>query len=174
MKTLSRRAAALVLGMLACSTGWTHGPTPQSVEESIRIDAPVARVWKVVSDFAKLAAWHPLVVECVGNDKERTVTLESGGNLVESLDERKDAEHTYSYRLLQEKIEAFPVSFYTATITVKAADGNASDVVWTSRFYRGDTTNEPSEQLDDAAAIAAVKEFFTVGLRGLKSKVEQP
>jgi mxaD protein len=162
------------MGVLMSLQAAAHGPTPQNAEESIRIDAPVERVWSVVSDFPKLAEWHPLVAACTGNDRERTVTLRVGGNLVESLDERKDAEHTYSYRLLQENIQAIPVSFYAATITVKAAGGDASEVAWKGNFYRADTTNDPPDNLNDAAAVAAMKHFFSDGLKGLKGRVERP
>jgi mxaD protein len=173
MNMFSRLFAVALLMLLASVMAFAHGPTPQSVEESITIGAPPDAVWAVVKDFASLAAWHPLVAACAGKDKERTVTLKSGGALLDNLDDYSDPEHRYSYRLMQENVEAFPVSFYTATLAVKSAGPNSSEVVWSSHFYRGDTTNEPSEKLDDAAAVAAMKRFLSTGLQGLKDRVEK-
>ena len=166
-----KRILAVLLMMPIAPGALAHGPTPQSVEESVTIAASAAAVWMVVKDFANLD-WHPLVAACAGKDGERTVTLKSGGTLVESLDEYQAGKRSYSYRLMREDIEAFPVSSYSATLVVASTGAATSEVTWSSHFYRGDTTNEPSDKLDDAAAFAAMKNFFSTGLRGLKEKAE--
>jgi mxaD protein len=173
MDMIIKMFAAVLLTMLAPLTAVAHGPTPQSAEERISIAASPDAVWAVIKDFASLASWHPLVAACTGKGQERTVTLKSGGVLVDSLDEYNDTGHRYAYRLLQENVEALPVSFYTATLTVKPTGSNGSEVIWSAHFYRGDTTNEPSEKLDDAAAVAAMKRFLSAGLQGLKERVEK-
>src|SRR5690606_21629770 len=104
---------------------------------------------------------------------EREVWLKEGGAIVDGLDEYNEAEHFYSYRLSKENLDAFPVSFYSATISVKpAADGKGSDVEWIGRFYRADTSNFPPEGKDDAAAVAAMTTFFKSGLMDLKAQIE--
>jgi mxaD protein len=45
-------------------------------------------------------------------------------------------------------------------------------VKWYGRLYRGDTSNEPPENLNDDAARAAMASFLRDGLQGLKKKVE--
>jgi mxaD protein len=78
---------------------------------------------------------------------------------------------TYTYRLMNQDIQKFPVGFYSATITVKAA-GAGSEVEWVGNFYRADTQNEPPENLNDEAAEKAMTEFLQSGLQGLKAAVE--
>jgi len=46
-------------------------------------------------------------------------------------------------------------------------------VTFKSRFYRGDTGNAPPENLNDAAAVKAMDNFFRNGLAGLKQKLEK-
>ncbi|WP_031432546.1 SRPBCC family protein [Methylomarinum vadi] len=153
-----------------------HGPTPQKAKESIVIDAPPAKVWEVVKDFDRIADWHPGVSASSGDGGNeagvaRKITLENGGVLEESLDYYSDADHEYSYRLKAENLEALPVSFYTASLQL-SAEGDKTLVNWKGRFYRGDTSNFPPENLNDAAAVKAMTDFIRQGLAGLKSKFE--
>jgi mxaD protein len=154
-----------------------HGPTPQKVEEKIEIAAPPAAVWAIAKDFAKIADWHPLVAKSEGTGGnaaggERSVTLKSGGVLRDGLDEFNDQAMSYSYRLAKENVDAFPVSFYSAELAVKPGASGGSAVEWVGRFYRADTGNFPAENKNDAAAIAAMKNFLAQGLTGLKAKAE--
>ncbi|MGQ9369560.1 SRPBCC family protein [Azospirillum sp. ST 5-10] len=170
-------AIAATLLMLA-SPAAAHGPTPRKAEESVVIAASPDAVWAVVSAFPDIAAWHPMITASAadpqaGAGTTRTLTLDNGGQLVESLDEMDAAGKRLSYRLLKENVEAFPVSFYSAILTVSAAPEGGSRVVWSGRFYRGDTGNYPPETLDDAAAEAAMTRFFRSGLDGLKASVER-
>ena len=154
-----------------------HGPTPQKVEEKIAITAPPAAVWQLIKDFGSIGAWHPSVASVKsegGNTSSatRTLTLKSGGGeLVESLDDYQEKDMSYGYRLATQNDEAFPASFYSDTIQVLPASGG-SEVVWGSRFYRADTTNEPPENKNDEAAIKATEAFIKAGLAGIKAKSE--
>ena len=163
--------------------GWStlpasaHGPTPKKVEETIEIAAPPAAVWAILKDFGGIADWHPLVASSEGkggnvNGGERTVTLKSGGVLSDGLDDYDDAGMAYGYRLAKENVEAFPASFYSASIAVTPGSGGGSKVDWVGRFYRADTSNFPPEDKNDEAAIAAMTKFLHEGLEGLKSKAE--
>ncbi|WP_250152189.1 SRPBCC family protein [Ancylobacter radicis] len=149
-----------------------HGPTPQKADETIMISAPPEAVWKILADFGGIAGWHPLVKKATatGNEAgaERVLTLEKG-EVKEGLDEADAGAMRLAYRLSQENIEALPVSFYTATIEVKPAAGG-SEVAWSARFYRGDTSNFPPDELNDEAAVAAMTDFVKQGLEGLKAK----
>lgn len=154
-----------------------HGPTPQRAEEKIAVAAPPAAVWTVIKDFHGLASWHPLVAQSdgAGGDApgaERQVAFKGGGALTEGLDEYDAAAMSYGYRLSKENIEALPVSFYTASISVRPGEAGRSEVEWTGRFYRADTTNEPPEHLNDAAAVKAMSDFMRAGLQGIKDKAE--
>ncbi|TAN71574.1 MAG: SRPBCC family protein [Methylobacter sp.] len=156
-----------------------HGPTPQKANESITINASVDAVWNVVKQFDGIADWHPDVKASSGDGKNasdgsRTITLKNDGQLVDSLDYYSDKDHEYNYRLKAENVTAFPVSSYTTNLKVTAgSDANSSVVSLKSRFYRGDTGNTPSDNLNDAAAVTAMKVFFSNGLLGLKQKLEK-
>ncbi|MET0640290.1 MAG: SRPBCC family protein [Hyphomicrobium sp.] len=152
-----------------------HGPTPQKVDEKVTIKAPPADVWKVVRDFGTIGSWHPWVtdikVEGSGNETTRTLTLKSGGILIDSLDTVDDQAMTIDYRLQNEDFKALPVSSYSDEITVKPV-ASGSEVEWISRLYRADTGNEPSEDKNDGAAVKGSSDFIKAGLDGLKVKLE--
>lgn len=165
----------LIFSIFAAAAALAHGPTPQRAEEKIEIAAPPAKVWAALKDFGDVK-WHPGIVKADasgGSDPgaTRTITLATGGELAEGLDEYSEEEMTYGYRLSKENLEAFPVSFYSAKITVAEKDGG-SEVTWIGRFYRADTGNFPPEHLNDEAAMKAMTEFMQQGLRGLKAEAE--
>lgn len=174
MTLIVRVMCALALFFMAAAPGFAHGPTPQKAEEKIAIAAPPAKVWAALKEFGDVS-WNPAITKVAasgGNEPgaTRTITLKTG-DLVEGLDEYNDKDMSYGYRLSTENVQAFPVSFYSATIAVTPA-GDGSEVTWIGRFYRADTSNFPPENLNDEAAVKAMTEFMQEGLKGLKAKVE--
>lgn len=101
---------------------------------------------------------------------EREITLK-GGVLKEGLDEYDPAAFKLSYRMSDPNLDAMPASSYSVTLSVKPIAGG-SEVSWYGRLYRGDTSNEPPENLNDDAARTSMSEFLHNGLQGLKKKVE--
>lgn len=165
-------ACALAFGGVASA----HGPTPIKVIEKVTIAADPKAVWAVAGHFDSLAKWHPDVasVKAEGGDAvgtTREVTLKKGGTLKEGLDEYDAAAMKYSYRMSDPNLEALPASSYTMTLRVRAAPGG-SEVEWFGRLYRGDTGNEPPENLNDEAARTAVSGYLSSGLQGLKKLLE--
>lgn len=162
---------------LAATVALAHGPTPQKVSQSITVKAAPDVVWKVAGDFAGIGKWHPAIAKAEGSaggkdGGTRTLTLKSGGTLTESLDEWKPEARSYSYRMSGEPdLKALPVSSYSATLTI-APEGDGSKVEWMGRFYRGDTGNEPPDNLSDDAGREAMNRFFSEGLKGLKAAAE--
>ncbi len=171
------KATIATLFFSAClsAQALAHGPTPKKVEETVNIAAPPAKVWEKAGDFGGISQWHPDVSKSSATQENkpgsvRELTLEKGV-IKESLDEYDAEKLTYSYRMDGENLEALPVSSYSATLTVEP-EGDGSKVSWIGRFYRGDTSNEPPENLNDEAAIQAMNAFFKDGLAGLKKTVE--
>ena len=174
MLSLRTSLVGLMLGAMALMAH-AHGPTPQKVEEKIEIAAAPEKVWGIIKDFGKLD-WNPAVskIESTGgneNNASRVITLKTG-ELQEGLDYYSEKEMTYLYRLSKEKVDVFPVSSYTAEITVKPGSNGGSLVTWIARLYRADTGNEPAPDKNDAAAVKAMKAFLAEGLSGLKGKAE--
>ena len=92
--------------------------------------------------------------------------------LVEEVDEYDPVAMSYSYRMLDPNLNALPASSYSATLVVTpGADGGAK-VEWFARAYRGDTGNEPPENLSDQAVKDALSQLFRAGLEGVKAKAE--
>ncbi len=171
-----RLPTSVALLALAATAALAHGPTPQKVDQSITIKAKPEAVWKVVGDFSGIQNWNPAIEKSEGDaggkdGGTRTVTFKNGGVLKESLDEYKPEGFTYSYRSGDADLKSLPVSSYSATLTV-SPDGEGSKVSWAGRFYRGDTGNEPPEELSDEAGKTAMNTYFGEGLKGLKAKVE--
>ncbi|MGZ8161498.1 MAG: SRPBCC family protein [Methylobacter sp.] len=176
---MKRLPLILLSFLLFPLTPLAHGPTPQKAKETVTINAAVDTVWDAIKQFDAISSWHPDVKASKGNSKHasggiRTITLGNEGQLVEELDYYSDEEHEYSYRLKTENVQAFPTSSYSIEIQVAAGEDPGSSVVTLkSRFYRGDTGNTPPENLNDAAAVKAMNQFFKNGLAGLKQKLEK-
>ena len=79
----------------------------------------------------------------------------------------------YKTSITEVDIKSFPVSTYTANISVKRNDDGTATVLWKGAFYRAYVNNDPPPELNEAAAIKTVKEFFQVGLNNLKKKIEK-
>lgn len=159
----------LVAGLMLSANVWAHGPTPQKTDESIQVNAAADAVWKRVSAPCGLAQWHPQVTACEAlNDKQQRITLSNGKQLLQEIDEVSAAEMVVAYRLSGDiDLEALPVSSLNGKIKVSADGGNAK-VVWTARYYRAFTGNEPPAGQDDESAKNAVDTFVKDGLQGLK------
>lgn len=175
---LSRRALLSALGVLLAiaAPAQAHGPTPQKAEAKATVAATPEAVWKIAGDFAGIGGWHPMVkaVRAKGGNAagaERVLVLEKG-EITDGLDDVDAAQRSLSWRLNTENVEALPVSFYTITLSVNDAGGGKSEVVMAGRFYRGDTSNFPPDELNDEAAVAAMTAFFEAGVNGLKAKAE--
>ena len=171
--------ACLTVGA-TCSglTADAHGPTPHKIDETVEVAAKPEAVWALIADFPAISKWHPSVAASVPREdpvqgKLRVLTLASGANIVDGLTEYDPAKMTYSYRRVDDDVKALPVSSYTATITVEPAADGGTKVEWIGRYYRGDTGNEPPEDLNDEAAEKAMTEFFQTGLHNLKFLAER-
>lgn len=157
---------------------YAHGPTPQKLNESIKVDVPPEKVWSVIKDFGAIDEWHPLIVETRaqgGNEATeatRVLTFKNGGTIKDLLDVYNASDHYMMWRLAEPNKKAFPVSFYTIRLDVNAA-GNGSKVEWTGRFYRAVTTRNPPEKYSDAAAVEAMTEFAHAGLKNIKRLAEK-
>ncbi|MEZ0232204.1 MAG: SRPBCC family protein [Methylophilaceae bacterium] len=157
---------------------FAHGPTPQKAEESIVIDAPLAKVWAVASDFGAIANWHPALQKSTGegghaSGASRTMIFKSGGVLKDELDDYSESETRYAYRMGRDvDITALPVSSLNGRFELTANAEGKTVVTWKARFYRAFTGNEPPAGQDDESAVTGVTAFFQTGLAGLKAKVE--
>lgn len=172
MKSLS--LAAALAALLACPAA-AHGPTPQRASGSVHVAAAPDAVWDLLRDPAAIADWHPEIdaasVEGEDRGARRTVTFAGGGQVVDGIDDVDDETHLIRWRLSEEDIEVFPVSYYTNDLGV-APQGEGAEITWKASFFRADTTNEPEERFSDEAAVEAMQRFIDTGLSGLRDSLE--
>jgi hypothetical protein len=170
---------ALALGLVALALFpapvFAHGPTRQKVVETVEINAPPEKVWGVIGNFQDMS-WHPAVEKLEGsggNDPNatRVLTLKSGGTIDEKLIQSDPAKKTYKYEITKVDVKVLPVNNYSSSITVKG-EGGKSTVEWKGAFYRGFVNNDPPPELNDEAAVKAVKGVYRAGLDALKQKIE--
>jgi len=177
MKTFLSRWLAVAALVLFVTNTLAHGPTRQKVSESIEINASAEAVWAVIGEFAD-AAWLPMVESSEGeggNEKgaTRVLTLGPDVKVYEELKKHDDSKMSYSYKIPNSThdVAILPVNNYSATLSVKA-DGDKSIVTWKGAFYRGYPNNDPPEELNDEAAVAAVTGLYQAGLSHLKETME--
>jgi hypothetical protein len=175
-----RLALGLVLAFaLSAGAAEAHGPTRQKVIETIDVNKPVDQVWAIVKDFDALAKWHPVIASSQatkGNEvgSERTLVLKAPGDpkLREDLLSYDADKRTYHYEMTGYDLKVLPVGNYSSWLTVKDDGHGGSLVEWKGAFYRGDQRNDPPPNLNDDAAVAAVKGVYRAGLDNLKKIAE--
>jgi len=159
---------------------FSHGPTRQKIKESITINLKPEEVWNVIKDFGKINTWHPSIskVDSDGKNEDgsiRTIYYSPRNNtpIKQKLESYNAEKMMYKTSITEVDIKFFPVSTYTANISVKGNDDGTSTVLWKGAFYRAYVNNDPPPELNEAAAIEVVTEFFQAGLNNLKSKLEK-
>ena len=168
---------AFIALLLIPALAYAHGPSKQKVDKQIEINAPVAKVWGIISDFCAIKSWNPGVTACEndnGNepDSVRTITLENGQQMKEKLVKYNPEQFTYQYMMVEPNVNAFPINTHGASISVKAGDGGKSIVEWKGAFYRSFPGPNPPPELSDEAASKALTDFYTKGLENIKKLAE--
>lgn len=175
-----RKLLPLVV-LCACASGVTaHGPSRQKVTETITVDAPAAAVWALVADFCSIETWHPGVVRCAGEGgnlpgatRVLTVGSADGPQIHEELLSYDAEKMTYKYKVTKTVLEVLPVTTYSAFLSVIDNGDGTSTVEWRAGFYRGHPNNNPPPELNDEAAVTAVKGSYVAGLTEIKRLAEQ-
>lgn len=165
---------------LACALpalAFAHGAKKLSVEETVEIKAPPAKVWEKAGQFGDLGAWLPPIktTEIVaGKDNTvgavRLLTTQDGGTVKEKLLKYSAAQRMMKYAILD---GVLPVSSYSATLKVKQGPTkDSSIVVWHANFKRKDISDAPKAGEDDETATKTIHAVFRAGLDNLKTVSE--
>ncbi len=175
MRFISKLLFVAVFINLSISDILAHGPTRQKLKESVTINAKPEEVWNVIKDFGKIDSWHPSISKVESDGKNRTIYYSPRNNtpIKQKLENYNAEKMMYKTSITEVDIKNFPVNTYTANISVKKNDDGTSTVFWKAAFYRAYVNNDPPPELNEAAAIKAVTEFFQAGLNNLKSTLEK-
>tara|TARA_B100000686_G_C16000637_1_gene576461 strand:- start:7 stop:534 length:528 start_codon:yes stop_codon:yes gene_type:complete len=175
MRFISKLLFVAVFINMSISDILSHGPTRQKLKESITINAKPEEVWNVIKDFGKIDSWHPSISKVESDGKNRTIYYSPRNNtpIKQKLENYNPEKMMYKTSITEVDIKNFPVNTYTANISVKKNDDGTSTVLWKAAFYRAYVNNDPPPELNEAAAIKAVTEFFQAGLSNLKSTLEK-
>jgi mxaD protein len=171
-------AIALASG-ISMAAGTTQAAAPWlHVTQTIVIQAPAGKVWDAIKNFDQLNTWLPPVAkdEIVEGQNNtvgavRLLSLKDGGTVKEKLLTYNPAARTLRYRIVE---SVLPVSHYTSVITVKAAGGAQSRVIWSGRFKRKNEGPSPADNENDKAATDAITGVYQAGLPTLKKMLEGP
>lgn len=173
---LTAALSLLLTSLLLATSSQAHGPTRQKFALTTEVPAAPADVWAVIGNFQDMN-WHPAVHSTTGEggnakDATRVLTLnEEGGPTISEVLYKYSAEKmSYSYRITDVKVEVLPVNNYSSHLTVKPGKDGGSVIEWKGAFYRGYPNNDPPENLNDEAAIAAVTAVYKAGLDALHAR----
>ena len=163
---------ATLAAALAAGIAWSAPPQTLHVVESVEVKAPVDKVWDAIKDFDGLNKWHPgfsadeLVSGANGKaGAVRKLTVKDGPSFTEKLLSYDDAHHSYHYMIVESPL---PIAHYSSTISVRAGGAGMTKVVWSGRFKRKNTSDNPPEAESDAGATKLVKGVYRGGLDNLK------
>jgi hypothetical protein len=152
-----RASTVLVtIGLCAIAT------TAQAVEMAAEKTSPqsIEVIWAKIGDFCGIAKWHPEIAKCaLSPDKHtRTLTLRSGGTIVDHLVKWDDQTRSYTYTNIS---GPWPVTNYAATIAVQPAKSGSGSVIHMNGHY----TLKPGAS--DAETKKAIDSFYDDGLTAL-------
>jgi hypothetical protein len=105
----------------------------ETVNVREELNAPVEKAWVLIRDFGDISAWAKgriVRLEGTGVGMVRHIDGASG-RVVERCEAHSDAEHSFSYRLLQ---SPWPVSDYQGCVRLTDNGPNSCVIVWSATF----------------------------------------
>jgi hypothetical protein len=159
--------AAITLCLLLVSLGYSMNLYADQllVEERVLVNAPAKAVWALVGGFQTLDRWHPAVLEStlLGTGKDagdiRILALGDDMHIVEKLVLYDEAAMSFQYSILESPL---PVGNYLATITVKGAGNNKTEVIWQSNFNAVGAGNEEVRKTMSEIYLAGLNTLITL------------
>lgn len=146
-----------------------------TVIEKITIEAAADTVWERLRNFNALQDWHPAVAASPADRNNtvgsvRTLALQGGGEIVETLLAHSDAERSYSYSAKDGG--ALPVTSYVSKLQVSAEGPSRAVVEWRGDFYAVTPDIEPPAEHNDEATVKIITGVYQAGLINLKKQLE--
>jgi len=160
----SRRFMSLaLLGLF--STASAFAGQRLRVDENVILAAKPAEVWKVLGDYGKLNAWHPVIAKTditSGTNNQvgaiRVLETKDGAKIVEELLSYDARKMSMRYKFIESPL---PVSDYQSSLSV-VRSGKGSRVVWKGSFR--------AKGVADAKAREIFIGIYQAGFDGLRQK----
>ena len=128
-----------------------------ALESSVTMTSSMSpeALWKKIGDFCGIANWHPAIEKCVlsADGKQRTLSLKGGGTLVEGLENRDDANHSYTYAIISGPL---PVANYHSTISV-SPNPKGSSLKWVGTYDAEGASDADAKKVIDGIYDAGEK-----------------
>ena len=164
LHTAARRFASVALLGLFSATS-VLASQRLKVDESVTLAAKPAEVWKVLGDYGKLNAWHPVVAKSeitAGTNNRvgaiRALETKDGARIVEELLNYDARKMSMRYKFVESPL---PVSDYQSTLSVIPA-GKGSRVIWKGSFK--------AKGVADAKAREIFIGIYQAGFDGLRKQ----
>ena len=173
------RSLAFLFAAVMSSNQLAHAAEAKqlSVRHTIQINAPVEKVWEVVSDFGGLHKWLIFIkdtkITLGENRKQGAIRLLTRGNGTK-IEERLVEYDPYNMSASYVYVQGVPLSSdYYSTMSAKDLGNGSSEVEWKATFKRVHYWLEtPPEGKDDASLVKIYNKVYTVGLEAMKTKIE--
>ncbi|WP_181700158.1 SRPBCC family protein [Chthonobacter albigriseus] len=145
--------AGLAAGLLLATPALAVDAKQRVEDKTISVD----KTWAIIGDFCGIGQWHPAVEKCELSEKDgaklRTLSLKGGGTIIEKLEEWNDAEHKYTYSIIESPL---PVANYTSTLSVKADDDGGAGIRWVGTFDAKGATDEEAKTVIEGIYKAGI------------------
>jgi len=170
-----RNLLAIFVSIFVFGSAFAHGPSRQKVSLTVNINAPVEKVWQLISNFKEFK-WNENVKDSKTSSNEvgseRVISFKGGGAIKQKLEKLNSEKKMVSWRVVETDNKILPVNSYASKIFVKADGDNRTSVTYKSGFYRGFMGNDPPPELNDENSKKKVEEFIEGNLKGLKKIAE--
>ncbi|WP_437773583.1 SRPBCC family protein [Arthrobacter sp. KNU40] len=130
------------------------------ISEAIRMNHGATKVWEVAKSPASIHLWHPGIVSSKLESQMREAVLEGGAVIVEQITATDNSKRSYSYAYVDGPLK---MSNFTSTFTVNPCGADESEVSWSARFDKDDSS---------AATAALVEQMYRAGLTGLQEYLD--
>lgn len=138
-----------------------------AVKTTAIIDAPIDRVWAMISDFRGLMRWHPMVLKCEATGSRRGATRKvhfDGWWATELLSDIDDAAHTLNYLITD---SSRPINIgASGCMALSATEDGSTYLEWTTR--------QAPDSPDGGQLEAQLAEYYPVRVNHLRAALGLP
>ncbi len=136
----------------------TLSASAASIDKSVVVDAPAAKVWSMIGPFCSIKDWHPAIGKCTETGGVRTLTTKDGkGTFIEKQTASDNKTMMYSYAI---ETSPLPLTGYNSMLKVTPEGADKSKVEWSSTYT-------PDSGKDEAAK-SALNGIYQGGLDNIK------